>query len=358
MKTRKKIKTITVGLGRLGRVHAINLANRLPDFEQVAVCSDRQHELDWFLNDVDGNVRPYLNFDDMLNKEKDAEAIVISSSASAHEEHLRKALQAGLHVFMEKPFGADLDTARRMYDDVKKYRNGKTLFVGYNRRCDPSYWHMKELLDQGRIGKPFFFRCFDMDPYTMALGILPGVANTQVISAAEYAKTSGGIFFDFASHSFDLIRYFFNSEAETISAKGAVNMIEGYKEAGDYDTTAVVMKLENGALGVCGYGRTCIHGYQVEMELVGTEGILRLGAIPERNMITIYDKNGAVRECSDYFIERFEKSFEVELEMFADAVRKGENGFINEEDGLRAATMAWAAKMSAKADKEIRVADL
>ncbi len=354
----KKIRTLTVGLGRLGRVHVINLANRIPALELIAVCSDRQHEIDWFVNDVDSSVRSYLSFDEMLAKEKDAEAIIISSSASAHEEHLKKALMAGLHVFMEKPFGTDLATARRMYEDCRSYRNGKTFSLGYNRRFDPSYWRMKELLDEGRIGRPFFFRCFDVDPYTMAQGILPGVKDAKVISAAEYAKTSGGIFYDFASHSFDLIRHFFGSEAETIMAKGAVNMIEGYKEAGDYDTTAVIMKLECGALGTCAYGRTGIHGYQVEMEIEGTDGILRLGAVPERNLVQIYDKNGVVRECSDYFIERFEKSFEIELNMFADSIIKGENGYIDEEDGLRAATMAWAAKVSAQENREVRLADL
>lgn len=353
----KKIKTIEVGLGRMGMLHAVNCARRVPGIDLLAVCSERQNEIDRFHNEVDSDVKAYLNFDEMLEKEKDAEAVVIISSAQMHEEHLKKAFQAGLHVFMDKPFGASLEQVDRMYNDVKKYRNGKTFYLGYNRRTDPSYMRMKKLLVEGAIGTPFFFSCWDNDPLTMAAGVIPGQGD-QFISGDEYAKTSGGIFFDLASHSFDMIRHLLCSEAKTITAKGKVNMIEKYKAVGDFDTAAVLMELENGVLGICQEGRTCIHGYQIEMEITGTKGCLRLGATPQRDLLAVLDHTGEVRECSNYFLERFEKSYEIELEKFVEAVNKGENGAINEEDGLWAARMAWACKLSIQQGKEIRIADL
>lgn len=353
----KKRKTLIVGLGRLGKLHAANLANRIPELELIAVCSDRQSEIDAFRADVTDGVAAYLDFDEMLREENEAEAIVIASSSQAHEEHLGKSLAAGLHVFMEKPFGVDPEQTRRMYNDVVRLRGGRTFYLGYNRRCDPSYMHMKKLLDAGKIGAPFIFRCTDNDPLIMAAGIVPGRKEKGTISA-EYAKTSGGLFYDFTSHSYDIIRSFFGSEAKTIYAKGAVNVIKDYGPVGDYDTAAVVVELENGILGLLQEGRTCIHGYQVEMEITGTRGALRLGTVPERNLVTIFDDTGAVRECSDYFLERFERSFEIELHRFADAIDKGENGWINEEDGLRAAMMAYATKLSAKEKREVTVSDL
>lgn len=353
----KRYKTLLVGLGRLGKLHAANLANHIPGLQLTAICSDRQYEIDAVLTDVTREVTAYLDFDDMLAKETDADAIVIASSSQAHEEHLRKSLQAGLHVFMEKPFGVDPEQTLRMYNDVVSLRKGRTFYLGYNRRCDPSYMHMKELLDQGRIGTPFIFRCNDNDPLIMAAGIVPGRTEKGTTSA-EYAKTSGGLFYDFTSHSYDIIRSFFGSEAKTIYAKGAVNVIKEYGPVGDYDTAAVIMELENGILGLLQEGRTCIHGNQVEMEITGTKGALRLGTVPEKNLITIFDENGAIRECSAYFLERWKRSFEIELNRFVQAINMGENGWINEEDGLHAAMMAYATKLSAKEHREITVADL
>ena len=161
-----------------------------------------------------------------------------------------------------------------------------------------------------------------------------------------------------SSHSFDMIRWLFKSEAATIHAKGAVNIVKEYEEVGDYDTAAILMQLDNKVLGICHEGRTCIHGYQIEMEVIGTKGTLRVGTIPERNLITIFDETGAVRECSDYFLERFEKSYEIEIRKFVEAVNNGTKGFINEVDGLNSARMSWASKQSALTGKEIKLSDL
>lgn len=59
-------------------------------------------------------------------------------------------------------------------------------------------------------------------------------------------------------------------------------------------------------MGIFVAGRNCAHGYHVETEIIGTRGTLRIGTIPEKNLVTIFDHTGSIRECSEGFLERFE----------------------------------------------------
>ena len=107
----KDIKVGIVGLGRLGSVHAQNLAFKIPGCKLVAACSLEQKELDWAKDylKVEYTTTDYKKMVD----EADIEAVVIVSSSPEHCWMIEYALDAGKHVFTDKPLGCSLEECTR-----------------------------------------------------------------------------------------------------------------------------------------------------------------------------------------------------------------------------------------------------
>lgn len=103
-----KLKVAIAGLGRMGARHANHFYSYTPRAEVVAVTSPVQQELDWAKTNL-GNPRTYLSFDELLEKEKDLQAIVIASATSVHAEQAIKAINKGLHVLCEKPLSTNIE---------------------------------------------------------------------------------------------------------------------------------------------------------------------------------------------------------------------------------------------------------
>ncbi len=106
----KEVKVGIVGLGRLGSVHAENLAFKIPGCKLMAACSLEQKELDWAKDylKVDFVTKDYKQMVD----EADIEAVVIVSSSPEHCWMIEYALDAGKHVFTDKPLGCSLEAVQ------------------------------------------------------------------------------------------------------------------------------------------------------------------------------------------------------------------------------------------------------
>ena len=132
----KEIKVGIVGLGRLGSVHAQNLAFKIPGCKLVAACSLEQKELDWAKDylKVEYTTTDYKKMVD----EADIEAVVIVSSSPEHCWMIEYALDAGKHVFTDKPLGCSLEECKRAEAAVERHPD-KIFFLGFMRRYDPSY---------------------------------------------------------------------------------------------------------------------------------------------------------------------------------------------------------------------------
>ena len=109
------------------------------------------------------------------------------------------ALDAGKHVFTDKPLGCSLEECKRAEAAVERHPD-KIFFLGFMRRYDPSYADAKAQINAGRIGKPYLVKATGLDPEAL------------VESCIKFSKTSGGIFIDAASHDIDLMRWFLGGE--------------------------------------------------------------------------------------------------------------------------------------------------
>ena len=106
MTTASRLRIGIVGLGRLGRRHAQNLAQRVPAAELVAACSPVADELAW-AKDTLGVRNLYVDYAALLG-ETGVDAVFLVTPTSLHAEHIVQALRADKHVFCEKPLALDL----------------------------------------------------------------------------------------------------------------------------------------------------------------------------------------------------------------------------------------------------------
>jgi len=332
----KKVKIGIVGLGRLGRKHAENIAFRVPNAELTAVCSIVKSEVDEVQRAWDIKYG-YYSFDEMLGN-KELDAIFISSSSGEHCRQIEAALDAGFHVFSEKPLGITVEECLSAARAVERHGD-KVFMLGFMRRYDSSYAYAKRKIEEGLIGKPYLIRCYGLDPVNAIQG------------AIRFAETSGGIFLDMAIHDFDLARWYLESEAKSVYAIGGCYAYKEFEKYGDADNAAALVQFENGAMGLFYAGRTCAHGYHIETEVVGTKGSLRIGTVPYKNLVTVFNETGAVNECVGGFLERFDRAYLNELREFVNCIVEGRKPDVTVYDGVKSTELAYAAKESFEGNK-------
>ena len=336
----KQLRIGVAGLGRLGQVHAKNIAYKIPSARLTAACSIVESELDYARKEL-GVEKTYRDFDAIL-QDPEVDAVAIVTTSSVHCEQIAAAMDAGKHVFCEKPLGVDVKQCRLAEAAVKRHPE-LTFMLGFMRRYDPSYAYAKEKIDQGAIGKPYLIKATGVDPEALVEG------------AIRFAGTSGGIFLDMAIHDIDLMRWFLGGEAVEVYALGATFKHPQFREAGDDETGVAVYKLDNGAIGMVHVGRTAPHGYHVETEIVGTEGAIRISAVPEKNLAMLYNANGACTECVGSFPERFQQAYLSEMEEFVDCVLTGRKPGTCVEDGVLSTIIGYATTEAGKTGRIVRI---
>lgn len=331
-----------VGLGRLGFTHANNIAFFLKNASLSSACSLSQDELRraaWELKISENSC--YQDFKTMLRSDN-LDAVVIASSSAHHCEQIALALEAGLHVFCEKPLGITVQECKTVEKVVEKHSD-QIFMLGYMRRYDASYRFAKEKIEQGYIGRPILFRGYSVDPDHAIKGCL------------EYLPGSAGQFLDMAVHDIDMARWLLESEPKTIYAIGGSFAYKEFAHYNDGDNVAALMQFENDAMVFLLAGRTAPHGYNVETEIIGTRATLRIGSVPKKNLVEILDNSGVRQECTQSFSERFDEAFKAELQEFVNCILEKRKPVVTVHDGTRATEIAVLATESFRTKKLINM---
>ena len=328
-----------VGLDRLGWVHAENIACKIPGAQLVAACTTRPETVA-FARQLDVTAL-YTDFNQMLS-EADMDAVAIISTSSEHCWQIAAALDAGKHVFSEKPLGVNLDQCLQAQAAVERHPE-LTFMLGFMRRYDPSYAYAKRQVEAGVIGTPYLVKATGLDPEAV------------VEDAIRFCKNSGGIFLDAGIHDIDLMRWFLDSEAAEVYALGATFKHPEFRQAGDDETGLAVFKFQNGAMGTIHLGRACPYGYHVETEIVGTEGTLRISAVPEKNLARVYGPDGVRAECVASFPERFREAYLLEMQEFVDCVRTGRTPGTTVYDGVRSTAVGYATTEAWRTGRPVQI---
>ncbi|MEW9808286.1 Gfo/Idh/MocA family protein [Mesorhizobium sp. ZMM04-5] len=144
------VKILVVGLGFMGASHA-SAYHRNPGFEIVGLCT-RTVKSKTLPEELQGYPL-YEDYDEALRESK-PDAVSINTYANTHADYAIKAMEAGAHVFMEKPIATNNEDAQRVVD-VAKAKNRK-LVLGYILRVHPSW--MKFIEHGKTLGKPLVMR--------------------------------------------------------------------------------------------------------------------------------------------------------------------------------------------------------
>ncbi|WP_018526005.1 inositol 2-dehydrogenase [Alkalispirochaeta alkalica] len=325
----KKIRIGSVGLGRLGLRHAENVASKIPGASLHALC-DLDEDLLARTADRLGVPWRYTDFDQMIQN-SEIDAVVLVSPSGLHTAQIEAALKAGKHVFTEKPLGVTVEECKVAERAVEAHPD-RVFMIGFMRRFDESYMYAHEKVMRGEIGKPVLFRSYSQDPESCIEG------------AIKYAGHSGGQFLDMAVHDIDLARWFVGSEPQNVYAIGGCYAHPEFGQYNDGDNVSCLMKFQNDTMVFLFAGRTAPHGYNVETEIIGTTGILRIASVPQKNMVEVLDSYGVRRECSDNFLDRFESSYVREIQEFVDCIREGRKPSVSVYDGTKCTEIAYRCK--------------
>lgn len=328
-----------IGAGRIGKLHAENVATRLRDSQLLGIA-----DIDLDAASVAASklkVPTATNDYRRLLDNPQINAIVICSSTSTHADIIIEAANAGKHIFCEKPIDYDLgriDRALKAVDDA-----GVKLQIGFNRRFDANHRRVKQAIMNGEIGEPHLLHIISRDPAPPPI---------------EYVRVSGGLFFDMTIHDFDMARFLVGSEVEEIYAAGSVMVDAAIGEAGDIDTAVITLKFTNGVIGTIDNSRRAVYGYDQRVEVFGSGGSINTGNWFS-NQATIQTTQGVWRDLPlHFFLERYADSFMTEMSEFAQAIRSDTIVPVSGIDGRIPVLMGMAAKRSHELNRPVKISEI
>ncbi len=323
----KRLRIGVIGAGRIGKIHAESIATRLPQAELAAVA-------DIYLPAAQETGEafqvPIIVADyHVILTDPAIEAVAICSDTNTHAQIIQEAAAAGKHIFCEKPIDhslAKIDAALTAVTQASV-----KLQIGFNRRFDPNFRKVRQMIVDGKIGHPHILRITSRDPAPPPI---------------EYIKVSGGIFLDMTIHDFDMARYLIGSQVTEIFAAGGVMVDPAIGEAGDLDTVVITLKFANGVIGTIDNSRQAVYGYDQRVEVFGSEGMVAVANnTPDTHVHS--NANGVHSSLPlHFFLERYLDSYVIEMQEFVDAVLHDKEPPVTGEDGRIPVVMGLAAQES------------
>ena len=327
----KKLKIGIIGVGRLGYEHACNIANRVPGSELVAIADKNFDRAKQVAEEL--GVTAVYQDPKALCEDPNVEAVAIVTNTDSHVDMIKLAMDAGKHVFCEKPLAETIEKCKQAEEIVAAHPD-LIFMLGFMRRYDHSYQIAKKKMENGDIGDVILVRCYSQDPISIIEGTL------------EYAPRSGGQFIDMSIHDFDLIRWLTGSEPKKLWAIGGCYEFKQYKDWDDGDNVSGLMQMENETMAFFFAGRAAAHGSAVETEIIGTRGTLRISSVPTDSLVEVMSKHGVCRECYQDFLTRWHDAYVTEMEEFCDCVATGRKATPGVIDGTQSTKIAFRCKES------------
>ncbi|MFD4376755.1 Gfo/Idh/MocA family oxidoreductase [Streptomyces sp. NPDC058486] len=325
-----------IGTGRIGSFHAGVLA-RHPGVGALVVADADRARADAVALAVGAEAAPDVA---ALLERGRLDAVVIASATAAHAELIGRAARAGLPAFCEKPIALDVPGTLAALDAVAEA--GTVLQLGFMRRFDAGYRAAREAVRAGRLGRLHTVRTVTSDPEP---------------PPAAYLPLSGGLFRDCMVHDIDIVRWVTGREIVEVYARGSDAGPAMFREAGDVDTAAALLTLDDGTLVTATATRCNGAGYDVRMELAGERDQLVVG-LDERAPLTSLEPHSPAPPPKPWpgFLERFAPAYEAELDAFVRLVRGEATNACDGREALVALRVAEACERSRREGRPVRPA--
>ena len=335
------LKIGIIGAGRIGKVHLESISYHVKNATVTAMADPFMNEETEKLIRSYGVSKVTKDYKDILN-DKDIDAVLVCSSTDTHAAISIEAINAGKHVFCEKPVDHSIEKIQAVADALKEHPDIK-FQVGFNRRFDHNFAAIRKAYDDGKIGEAHILKITSRDPEP------PNPA---------YIKVSGGIFLDMTIHDFDMACFLTDSDVEELYVNSAVLVDPAIGEQGDVDTAIITMKMANGALAVIDNSRKAAYGYDQRAELFGSKGMVATSNDTVSSAV-ISNADGVTGEKPlFFFLERYMGSFSEEMRQFTEAVINDTEVPVGIHAGLQSVKIGLAARKSVEEHRPVMISEI
>jgi myo-inositol 2-dehydrogenase/D-chiro-inositol 1-dehydrogenase len=294
-----------IGTGVMGAGHARFIKQHVPDATVVGL-SDVDPKKIRQLSDELGTVLFSTSKPEELMNDPRVEAVIIASPDPLHVEHLRLAIASGKQILCEKPIATTIEDAQMITNEIRSYEvqvGKKMINFGFMRRFDPCYQEVRRLIATGDFGAPTFFR-------------------TVTRNVSSTGATSTGLFTNIAIHDFDIYRWLFNDEWESI--KSFYPKRSSLSPEGLNDPLIIIGRLKSGITMVGDIVAFNNYGFDCRVEVICEKGTIQIGThgdvITQLNGFGGATKGGKMAEN---WMTRFEPSYIEELKAWIEEVKTG-----------------------------------
>ncbi len=323
-----------IGLGRIGAFHAETLS-ALPSVTSLVVTDAVPVAIQSVVDKHGVEAAPTP--EKLLASGVDG--VIVAAATDAHPELIIAAAEAGVPVFCEKP------VAKTMAEGVAVARRvaglGVPIQIGYPRRFDVAFAAVRQAIAGGELGWVHTVRSTTLDPAP---------------PPAAYLAVSGGIFRDCSIHDFDAVRWVTGREVVEVYATGSDRDDPVFADIGDVAFAAIVLTLDDGARAVVSNSRYNARGYDVRMEVHGSEDSIAAGldeGLPLRSAqpgVTFPSGKPYM-----FFMDRFADAFRASLATFTEVAAGKRPSPCTIEDALETGWVAEAATLSLAEHRPVRI---
>ena len=294
----------------------------------------------------------------------DLDAVAIATPPRAHHELSIAALRAGKHVLCEKPFAIDAKQAAEMRDAAQ--RSGATAMVGHEFRHTPQRAYIKELLDQGYIGR--FQLCtieLFLDRYV--------TREPRPLTWMAYESEGGGLLGALGSHYIDGLRHWFG-EVASVAGRIAIlrpdlidSKTNAIVKAETDDTFLFTLEFENGGFATMSASFATTPTRGAKIVVMGERGTLiadQPGPNPMENGVVVGSRDGAALQplatpakYTPFTDDRDHRlmAFRLLVREFTKGIEQRISPSPNFTDGLRCQEVLDAVRASSKSGRTVKL---
>jgi myo-inositol 2-dehydrogenase/D-chiro-inositol 1-dehydrogenase len=331
------LKIAVAGLGRMGQIHAIHVAELARETGRCLVAALADPHIDnvrRFAKEAGLDV-PIFSSVEELAAANVCNATVLVTPTDLHRRHSTTLIRAGHRIILEKPLTGALESDREFSAELDK-NSPDAIMLAFQRRFDPPLQYAKQLLDEGAIGRVFkvYSALEDSGP-------------------APNGYRSGGILSDMSVHNVDEVLFLTGKAPRAAVAIGA--RIHSHKlttAEEDFDDGFLYVWFEGELVAQIQVTRNHVSGYRGETIVFGEEGQINVGRFNQRPFdieVKAYGRRGSAElianktfSMRDYgrplpeFIDRYGHAYKAEVAAFIDCCINGTPFPTSHRDGLRA----------------------
>ena len=326
----EELRVAVLGVGVMGTFHAEALSARVRG-ARVTVVNDWSAER---AAEVAARVGARVVAEPLeAIAAADVDAVLVASPGAAHDEQVGACLDRGIPVLCEKPLTTDVVSARALVE--KERAVGRRLIqVGFMRRFDPEYVALKKLVADGDLGNPLMVHCTHRNPH------VPAHFNSEFMIR------------DSVVHEVDVARFLLDEEITSVRVIAGVATASA--PAGTHDPMLVVFRTASGRVVTDEiYVRSGV-AYEVRTEVVGERGSATIGL--DQNLVVKRSDGRWGGTLTPGFVERFGQAYDLELQRWVDAARRGTVDGPGAWDGYAAVAVCEAGVEAVRTGREVAVA--